>query len=130
MRSSIPILSGLVALVSTRCGTAPPSENMKALHAGYQAKAAGAAKGPAPRQILTFDIDTYVHIIQSDDGSEGYVPESQIDDQVSAIQGVYYPHFGLHVYFLLRGLGIANCDRLLFSMRSTNLLAFLSISYL
>lgn len=94
MRSSIPILSGLVALVSARCGTAPPSENMKALHAGYQAKAAGAAKGPSPRQIVTFDIDTYVHVIQSDDG-EGYVPESQIDDQVSAMQGVYYPHFRL-----------------------------------
>jgi len=88
MLSVIPVLLGLTALVSARCGTGPPSESMKALHAGYQAQRAGGAKGPLPRQVVQFDIDTYVHVILGDNG-EGDVPESQINDQITILNEKY-----------------------------------------
>jgi hypothetical protein len=62
---------------------------MKALHASYQAREAAAAKGPSPRQASTFDIDTFIHVIQADNSDDGFVSESQIGDQVCTAYGFY-----------------------------------------
>lgn len=80
---TLPIVIGLIASVSARCGTRKPSEDIKALHTIYRAKEANSAKRPAVRQAEEYVIDTYVHIIVAGSTKEdGYVDESQIYDQV------------------------------------------------
>lgn len=80
---SLPIVIGLIASVSARCGTRKPSKDVKALHTIYRAKEANSAKRPTVRQAEAYVVDTYVHIIVSGNTTEdGYVEESQIYDQV------------------------------------------------
>ena len=79
----LPILLGLCALVSARCGTPQPNESIKALHAAYQAHEAASAKQPARRQAENA-INTYFNVIVSGvSEDEGNIPQSWIDNQVS-----------------------------------------------
>lgn len=83
MHCILPILLGLCALVSARCGTPQPSESIKALHAAYQAHEAASAKQPARRQAENA-INTYFNVIVSGvSEDEGNIPQSWIDNQVS-----------------------------------------------
>lgn len=82
MLFSVPILLGLSALVSARCGVPPPSEHMRALHSAYQTQAVTDPKGLVTRDDASYVVDTYFHVIQDDDGQEGSVSDSQISDQV------------------------------------------------
>jgi pappalysin-1 len=60
-----PILLGLglSALASARCGTRPPSDNIKAHHKYFQEKEDRESARPLPRDIFDATIDTYVHVI-------------------------------------------------------------------
>ncbi|KAL2825837.1 hypothetical protein BDW59DRAFT_179815 [Aspergillus cavernicola] len=60
----LPIFLGLSALVSARCGTQPPSENLKAHHKYFQDKEdRDASSRLATRDVFNVTIDTYVHVI-------------------------------------------------------------------
>jgi hypothetical protein len=82
MLSVLPVLLGLCALVSARCGTLP-NESIKALHAAYQAHEAATAHQPARRQAFAETVNAYVHVITNDTTPEGgYVSEEVIRRQV------------------------------------------------
>lgn len=78
-------LLGLISSVSARCGTPQPSENIKSLHAAYQAAEAAAATKPRLRRQASelFGIDVYINVIVAGISEEdGVVPQSHIDNQV------------------------------------------------
>lgn len=84
-----PILLGLCALVSARCGTPQPNESIKALHAAYQAHEAASAKQPARRQA-GYAINTYINVIVSGvSEDEGNIPQSWIDNQLDVLNQAY-----------------------------------------
>jgi hypothetical protein len=79
---TLPFVLGFIASASARCGTRKPSEEMKTLHAKYQAMGGNSAKLPM-RQVENFVINTYVHIITAGSTKEeGSVNETQIYSQV------------------------------------------------
>ena len=81
MLSTIPILLGLYApFVAAICGTPPPSQNMKSLHASYQVSETEAAIRLDSRQQSLYTMNTNVHVIRA--GQDGAVLRSQILDQV------------------------------------------------
>ncbi|KAL4880332.1 hypothetical protein BJY04DRAFT_191634 [Aspergillus karnatakaensis] len=59
----LPVLLGLTALVSARCGTRPPTANVKAHHKYFQDKEDRDAARAITRDVFDVTIDTYVHII-------------------------------------------------------------------
>ncbi|KKK13539.1 hypothetical protein ARAM_001712 [Aspergillus rambellii] len=67
----LPILLGFGALVSARCGTHQPSDELRSRHKSYQEREARAGFKPASRDVFQTTIQTYIHI---DVLNEDYAP--------------------------------------------------------
>lgn len=84
MFAALPVVLGLIASVSARCGTPKPSDEMKALHATYRANEISSAGNRVLRDSAGYVIDTYIHIITAGSSqADGYVSEAQMNKQVN-----------------------------------------------
>ncbi|KAL5340210.1 hypothetical protein BJX70DRAFT_361824 [Aspergillus crustosus] len=81
---------GLSALAAARCGTRPPTENIKSHHRYFQEKEDREAARAATRDVFEATIDTYVHVIltNSTDVNTTRLPE-QILQQIDVLNTNY-----------------------------------------
>ncbi|KAI9375919.1 hypothetical protein BJX61DRAFT_539376 [Aspergillus egyptiacus] len=87
----LPILLGLSALVSARCGTRNPSANVVNRHRYFQEKEdRESAARTATRDLFSATIDTYVHVILTNTtGVNASALPAQIDEQMAVLNENY-----------------------------------------
>ncbi|KAL3469340.1 hypothetical protein BJX99DRAFT_241523 [Aspergillus californicus] len=86
----LPVLLGLSALVSARCGTRNPSDNVKARHRYFQDKEDRDAAHAATRDVFSATIDTYVHVVLTNNthANASALPH-QITEQIDVLNENY-----------------------------------------
>ncbi|KAL2860819.1 zinc metalloprotease [Aspergillus lucknowensis] len=87
----LPVLLGLSALVSARCGTQPPSEHVKSRHRYFLEKEDREDSGAVTRDVFSTTIETYVHVILTNStGVNTTSLPSQILQQIDVLNDNYY----------------------------------------
>ncbi|KIA75871.1 hypothetical protein HK57_00345 [Aspergillus ustus] len=89
----LPLVSalGLGAVVSARCGTRPPSDNIKAHHKYFQAQEDRAEARALPRDVFDVKIDTYIHVILTNTtGVNTTALPAQIREQMDVLNENYH----------------------------------------
>jgi hypothetical protein len=81
MHFYLPLILGFTATSLARCGTAPPSNELRDFHGAYAAQYA-ASKHARSEQLETVEITTFCHVISiGDTPEEGNLAQSTIEKQ-------------------------------------------------